>query len=246
MTFRKRWVATGAGLLLAVLALAAFAWPTGEPDKRALGLFTSLPIYWNEPASVSEALDGEGSAHWVRTRLEREYRLVPLDTLDGGELASLAELVMAQPRPLAPRENVALDTWVRDGGRLLLFADPLLTEESRFMLGDKRRPQDVVLISPILTRWGLELTFDDSQPDAERVVRYRSAALPEHLAGRLRPLKPGAPATCVLAADGLVAECAIGKGRAVIVADAAMLEAHRAQSGADAGLTTLLTSAFGD
>ena len=65
--------------------------------------------------------------------------------------------MMIQPRPLSPQENVALDNWVAAGGRLLLFADPALTEDSAFAIGDRRRPQDVVLLSPILARWGLEL-----------------------------------------------------------------------------------------
>jgi hypothetical protein len=245
MTAHKGWLAAAsAGLLLVVLVLAALAWPMENAAKRPLGLFTSLPIYWNERASVNEALDSGGAAHWVRSRLEKDSRLVPLDTLDDGELAKLDALVMAQPRPLAPQENVALDTWVRDGGRLLLFADPFLTEQSRFALGDKRRPQDVVLLSPILKRWGLQLTFDDRQADAERLVRYRSASLPERLAGRLHLVEPGAPARCSLAAEGLIAECRIGKGRAVIMADAAILEADRAPKSAEPALSALLARAF--
>jgi hypothetical protein len=246
MTVHKgRVAAAGGGLMIAVLAIASFAWPTQDAAKRPLGLFTSLPIYWNERASVNEALDEGGEPHWVRTRLESDYRLIPLDSLDGGELAKSDALVMAQPRPLAPQENVALDAWVRRGGHLLLFADPFLTEPSRFALGDKRRPQDVVLLSPILARWGLQLTFDDRQSDGERVVRYRSVPLPERLAGRLRVVEPGAPARCSLAAEGLLAQCAIGKGRVLVMADAAILEADRAPKSAEPGLAVLLTSAFG-
>jgi hypothetical protein len=246
MTARKGWLAAAlAGLLIAVIGIAAFAWPTGHTAKHPLGLFSSLPIYWNEQASVNEALDGTAGRHWVRTRLEEDYRLVPLDTLDGGELSRLDELVMAQPRPLTPQENVALDTWVRGGGRLLLFADPLLTEPSRFALGDKRRPQDVVLLSPILARWGLQLTYDDAQSDDERAVAYRTASLPERLGGRLLVVKPGAAAECGLESGGLVAECHVGRGRALVVADAAILEAGREPRNAEAGLAVLLARAFG-
>lgn len=215
-----------AAVLLAVGAVAAWAWP-GSGEKPALGLFTSLPIYWSESVSVSEALEGDGDQHWARGAWEEDHRLIPVDTLEPESLKPLTRLVMAQPRPLAPAENVALDAWVRGGGRLLLFADPLLTEHSRFALGDKRRPQDVVLLSPILTRWGLQLSFDDEQGEGERTMRYGAITLPERLAGRLRTVAPGAPARCTIAAGGLVAECAIGKGRATVVADAALLESER-------------------
>ena len=53
----------------------------------------------------------------ARTAFEAENRLVPLDTLDGGELAGLSRLVMAQPRPLAPTEHVALELQTLAGQR---------------------------------------------------------------------------------------------------------------------------------
>jgi hypothetical protein len=245
MSAARGWLAAAFGGLL-VVAIAAFAWSGDSVPKRPLGLFTSLPIYWNESASVSEALDGPGEPHWVRTHLERDYELVPVDTLEDGELARLDALVMAQPRPLAPQENVTLDAWVRQGGRLLLFADPFLTEGSRFPLGDRRRPQDVVLLSPILARWGLQLTFDEDQAEGERTLSYGPVTVPEHLGGRLQLVTPGAPAKCSLASEGLLAECDIGKGRALIVADAALLEADRAPGTGDAALGLLLTRALGE
>lgn len=235
-------IAVIAAMLLALGAVTAWAWPTSE-EKPALGLFTSLPIYWSESASVSEALEGGDDQHWARSAWEEDHRVVPLDTLEPESLAPLAKLVLAQPRPLAPAENVALDAWVGGGGRLLLFADPLLTEHSRFALGDKRRPQDVVLLSPILTRWGLQLSFDEEQGEGERTVRYGAITLPERLAGRLRTVAPGAPARCAIAAGGLVAECAIGKGRATVIADAALLDSER---DAAAPLQALTARALGD
>lgn len=240
----KGWLAAAvAAIILLVVTLATWAWPRDGDDKPPLGLFTSLPIYWSEHDSMSEAIDGE-QRHWARTVLETDHRLVPLDTLDDPAFARLDALVMAQPRPLAPQENVALDEWVRNGGRLLLFADPLLTEATRFPLGDRRRPQDVVLLSPILGRWGLQLTFDEDQGEGERTVAYGSTVLPERLAGRLRVIAGGAPAQCALTAQQLVADCRIGKGHAVVVADAALLEADRVPGEGQGGLSALMQRAF--
>jgi len=133
---------------------------------------------------------------------------------------------------------------VRGGGRLLLFADPLLTEHSRFAIGDRRRPQDVVLISPILRRWGLVLSFDEDQEDEPRTAALGEVPLTVRLTGQLALATPGAPSECALAAGGLVAECTIGKGRAVIVADAAVLEAGSVDDRALATLAELLLRAF--
>ncbi|MCT2560151.1 GldG family protein [Tsuneonella sp. YG55] len=197
-------------------------------DKPPLGLFTSLPIYWAESADIADALDaGANGGHWARVALERDNRLVPLDTLDGLELKRLGRLVMAQPRPLAPVENVALDNWVRGGGRLLLFADPFLTEHSRFVLGDRRRPQGMVLLSPILKRWGLELRFDEGQGQGERSETVDGMTIPIDMAGTLAPAEPGAPSDCTIATGGLLATCRIGAGEVTVVADAALLDRDR-------------------
>ncbi len=203
--------------------------PAEQSSKRDLGLFTSLPIYWSESADITEALNsgGAGPDHWARTALETDNRLVPLDTLDGLELKGIDRLVMAQPRPLAPIENVALDDWVRGGGHLLLFADPFLTEHSRFTLGDKRRPQGMVLLSPILKRWGLELRFDEDQPQGERAATADGMTLPVDMAGSLAAIEPGAPSDCTIAPEGLLATCRVGGGKVTVVADAALLDRDR-------------------
>ncbi|MXO74593.1 ABC transporter [Altererythrobacter aerius] len=233
--------AAAAGLALAGAAGWALA-DRAEP-RAPLGLFSSLPVVWPETASLGELIAPDAAPHWVRTALEDRFTPVPLDALDAQVLAPLRSLVMAQPRPLAPAENVALDEWVRAGGRVLLFADPLLTEESRFAIGDRRRPQDVVLLSPILSRWGLELTFDEDQDGRERLVAVGGQAVPVRLAGALRPVA-GPGSECAIESAGLIAECQVGKGRVVVFADAAVLESARGVDGGGHAFEALLLRAF--
>lgn len=246
MARNRNWLTAAGAAIVVIIAVVTLSGFGGAREKIPLGLFSSLPIYWNESGSVTEALDRADELHWARTGIEQDYRLMPLDTLDGDELGRLDKLIMAQPRPLNGPENVALDRWVRDGGRLLLFADPFLTEQSRYSLGDKRRPQDVVLLSPILRRWGLELTFDEAQPESERTVRFGSIALPERLGGRMRLIEPGAPANCAVLAEELVANCRIGAGRVLVIADAALLETDRPTGEGAPVLRALLDRAFAD
>ena len=196
----------------------------GASELPPLGVMGTLPLYWPQGAGFGDVLAPGAAPGWVRTALARRHRLVPLDTLEAEALAGLRLLLLAQPRPLTPRENLALDRWVRGGGRLLLFADPMLTAPSPFPIGDRRRPQDVVLLSPILRRWGLELTFaeDDAQSgSAPASVEIAGVAVPVAAAGRFRSLPGG---RCVLAADRVLAECPIGRGRVTVLADAAVLE----------------------
>ncbi len=221
-------------LLCAALALGACA-KAGVGDgpqaaAKPLGLFTSLPIYWSESADLHGLLRSDAPPHWALAALRRHGDLRLLDSLgasglDGQDgLANIATLVMAQPRALSGAENVALDAWVRGGGRLLLFADPMLTGESAYPIGDKRRPPDVVLLSPILTHWKLRLEFDEDQPAGEHVVDAGGIALPVNLPGRLL-VAPGSR-HCTVQGDGVLALCRLGKGWVLLIADAALLEQH--------------------
>jgi ABC-type uncharacterized transport system involved in gliding motility auxiliary subunit len=246
---RSALLATLAALLAAAAGACVLA--GGERERPTLGLLTSLPIYWSESFDIAERIDGEAPAHWARGALEEEYDLSPLDTLDTlrpsdsrSEAPDL--LLLAQPRPLSPSENVALDEWVRAGGRVLIFADPMLTAHSRFSIGDRRRPQDVVLLSPILRRWGLELTYDPDQPAGDRRVALGEGAIAVSQAGAFAKVAASAPAACTLEADGLVADCRIGEGRALVVADAALFDQEREPGEARNALEVITARAFGD
>ncbi|MGB5779095.1 MAG: ABC transporter [Allopontixanthobacter sediminis] len=250
LTVQRRFAAA---IALTFLVAGLGAWALSSPtERRSLALLGTLPIYWGEAAGVEELIAGDAPPHWARGALEKEYELVPLDTLAGlqgpASPGAPERMMLAQPRPLSGAENVALDGWVRDGGQLLLFADPMLTGHSRFSVGDRRRPQDVILLSPILSRWGLELQFDDQQDESERTVQFGDIPLPTRLAGsfRIAATSPGAPADCTLEAGGLVADCVIGEGRALIVADAAVLEQDGDQAVRESALESLTGRAFPD
>jgi len=247
-------LAVAVTFLVAGLAVWALASNPAE-DRHPLGLMTTLPIYWGEAAGMDELIAGTAEPHWARGALEREYELIPLDSLsgadglaraDGARQGRVRHLLLAQPRALSGSENVALDDWVRGGGRLLLFADPMLTSHSQFSIGDRRRPQDVIFLSPILSRWGLSLQFDEDQEIGERVETLGDTALPVDLAGRftIAETAPDAAAKCELLASGIAADCVIGAGRALIIADAALLDQESDGSIRENTLKALTIRAF--
>lgn len=238
--------------------LAVFViWITGfgtvaEREKRPLGLMTSLPIYW----SGSDMTDMLGTSeeqpdniHWVRIEAEKRHELVLLDSfaqLDGlapnSRLAGLDYLLLAQPAALPPSDLVALDSWVRGGGRLLLFADPLLTEETDFGLGDRRRPQDMATISPLLNRWDLTETFDPEQSDQPSILTFGNIVLPVHKYGRFVP--DDITKSCTIASSGVIAICTIEQGRVTIILDAHVLARDPETSEKNRALRALMDTAF--
>ena len=208
------------GVLLLALSACKPAPPT-----RVIGLSTSLPLVWSEAGDIRGELAAKHREHWAMAVLARHGQVRPLDSLAGPDgalpLPHDALLVLAQPQPLTPQENVALDTWVRKGGHVLLLADPVLTMPSAFALGDPRGPQRVAMLSPILRHWGLELQFDASQPAGERIVDAPGGGLPVNLPGQFARI---GDTSCRIEAQNIIATCRIGRGQVVAVADAAVFD----------------------
>src|SRR5205085_8537321 len=108
-----------------------------------------------------------------------------------------------------------LDAWVRRGGRVLLLADPLLEWPSKRPLGDVLRPPPMFADTGLLGHWGLRLDAPDERGPANR-----------DLAGKtIMTVSPGALyGRCSISADRLVADCRVGNGTAMVVADADFID----------------------
>ncbi len=241
---RKTSLALASAVLLGAMPLAA----QQEHDvevQPVLALMGTIPIYWGEADGFAELLDSADHAHWARAVIEQDFTLKPLDFLSAEALSGQRFLLLAQPRALAAEENVALDEWVRAGGRLLLFVDPMMTGDSRFGLGDRRRPQDVALLSPILARWGLELQFDEQQAPGLHMLDHFGDALPVNLPGRLEVL-PGHQECSIPMEEALLAHCVVGQGQVLVVADAAMLDIAGPYPSSEQAVSMLALHIFGD
>ena len=203
-----------AAVLLVIIAAAALAITGGHRSpsqaKPRLALVTSLPIVLGEDFSVT----GNGSP--ALTALSARFRVTPISTTSSEDLAKVRLLLMAQPQVQTPENLVALDEWMRAGGRLLLLADPLLEWSSTRPLGDPLRPSPMFVDTGLLAHWGLRLDAPGRRgPAARSLAGYRIVTVsPGALYGR-----------CAISDDRLVADCRIGKGRAIIVADADLLNA---------------------
>ncbi|MEQ1497820.1 MAG: ABC transporter [Novosphingobium sp.] len=213
----------------------------GARSEAPIALFGSIPLIWAE----GNELLLDAPPPWPRAVIESRGKPVPIDSLEvqngRSPLAGINLLVLAQPRALGAQENVALDAWVRGGGKVLLLADPMYTGHSALALGDPRRPQAIAMISPILARWGLELEYDPDQPPGPRPASAMGTALSVNLAGRFVVKDPE---NCRLWDNGLVATCRIGKGRIFALADASVIDPDDPSSENVAALGGLLDAAF--
>jgi len=200
---------TAALVLLALVGCRAETAAKAE-TKPELYVLTSLPLLFDEGFGLEPA-KGEAAAF-----LRDHYRLKPIDL--PSQLPKGGVLLAAQPRALPAEELVALDLWVRGGGKMVLLADPLLEWPSKRPLGDRLRPPVGFADTGLLARWGLRLDAPDER--GLKVMGYDDFELVYVSPGRL--VKIGG--ACVVERDGIAANCRLGKGQATIVADADLLD----------------------
>ena len=147
--------------------------------------------------------------------------------VDGPEQLPAQGLLLAvQPQAMTAERLVALDKWVRDGGRLVLMADPILRFESERPLGDRFRPPLRYADTGLLQHWGLRLddAVDNRTEAAEidfgRGIRVSAAGMGSFTR---------AGGACTLSPTRAVARCRIGKGYATLVAAADLAMAAQAE-----------------
>jgi hypothetical protein len=218
-------------LIGAAIAVAVFdrehrgLQPRASGERPTLLLLTSLPLVFGEQFS----LQGGGSP--ALAALETRYRVVPISVTGPADLAKGRLLLMAHPAAQPAEDLVGLDDWVRRGGHLLLLADPMLDWPSSRPLGDPLRPPPMFMDTGLLAHWGLRLDAPDERgPALRRLGGYDVEAVsPGRLIG-----------DCEIAADAAVARCRIGKGRAIIVADADFLDTARLGKAGEHNLDGLL------
>jgi hypothetical protein len=127
--------------------------------------------------------------------LQKRYQVVPISVASPAELAKGRLLLMAQPFAQPAEDLVALDK----------------------PLGDATRPPIMFADTGLLKHWGLRLDAPDERGQVllgggHNPVAYISP-------GRLLSRNP----KCELMRANIVAECRIGHGRVIVVADADML-----------------------
>ena len=223
----RRWLLVALVAAFAVLLLCAgfvATRPVDSGPKPPLALMTTLPLQWSE-GGVEADLAKDAGPHPAFTRLSAHYDITSIDDLDAWAPRPRQMLLLAQPRAFAPRELVRLDKWLRQGGRVMILADPALQWGSLYPLGDKRRPLFTSMLSPLFAYWGVELVLplEVEVPASMRkigVFHFRTVTPGEWL-----PKESAAKNRCAILAKGLLADCRVGRGRAVLVADADFLDA---------------------
>lgn len=203
--------------IAAVYLLPALYAPRAAGDRPRVAIVSGIPLEWLGPVDMATILNDSAQRSALLPALVDRFVVVQLDAVDPQRLTDVDVLVLAHPRPLAPAELVDIDRWVREGGRVLILADPLLSWPPDYPLGNPRNPPIISLLTPLLDHWGVDL----GSPASEGSDIFMAGDDRVHAIsmGRFRVTRPD----CSLVLGGRSAVCTIGRGRAVLVADADLL-----------------------
>ena len=222
MTWSRKGQLAAASIIALIVAIGALFAIAGRgpgwhpsASRPQLLLLTSLPIVFPEGFTL------KGPKSPVLERLEEDFRVFPISVADRSSLRGHKILLMAQPQAQPASVLVQLDQWVRGGGKVLLLADPALEWPSERPFGDPLRPPPAFADTGLLAHWGLRLY-------APAGFGVASVDAGGH---HIRTAAPGALAAtspdCTVDSGGLEARCRIGRGTAIVVADADFLDSDR-------------------
>lgn len=182
-------------------------------------LMTGLPLRWAGGGDIASMIAEGAADDPALARIEAAGPVVLVDSLADHVPPAGGALLLAHPRALTPRDLVAVDVFVRGGGRAVLLADALSGWPVDHPLGDARNPPVTSLLTPLLDHWGITLGAAPEGETEPLAVDVGGERLRLFSAGRFDTL----PSTCRALAGARISTCHIGKGEAWLVGDADLL-----------------------
>ncbi|OHC73822.1 MAG: hypothetical protein A3G18_00595 [Rhodospirillales bacterium RIFCSPLOWO2_12_FULL_58_28] len=149
--------------------LTKIIYSLASPDKKSVGLISSLPI---EGARDEEGRQRSGA--WIIANQIREFfYVIPIDPDAEAIPGNLSALMVVHPRGLAEKTLYAIDQFVLGGGKALVFLDP--NAEIDFLSSAQAAvnagPSD---LDRLIKAWGVVMNKDKIAGDLDAARRVNA------------------------------------------------------------------------
>ncbi|WP_416194990.1 hypothetical protein [Sphingopyxis sp.] len=198
---------------------ALYRAPPAAVGAPPVTMLTGLPLRWAGGGDLSAMVRAGAEEDPALLRLQAAGPVRLVDSLVEQVPPPGGALLIAHPRALAPVELVAIDSFVRGGGRAVILADALSGWPTIYPLGDPRNPPVTSLLTPLLDHWGVTLGAAPPGDEAPVSVDVDGARLRLFSAGAFEALPDG----CRRFGARRVAFCRIGQGQVWLVGDADLI-----------------------
>ncbi len=132
-----------------------------NPKRKTIGLMSALPIR-GFPGTMMARLNPALAQPWQMISHLRQLFDVRLLETDVDEIPSDIDVLMiAHPAGMSERTMYAIDQYVLNGGRALVFVDPLAEVAGRMLGPGAKEVPATSNLKPLLAAWGLEM--DDTK-----------------------------------------------------------------------------------
>ena len=153
--------------------VAQLIYNLNHPEKRTLGVMSELPLLGG-----FDPQQGQIPGQIVFEQLKEMYEIVAVDTTST-DISGIDLLLLVHPKNLSDGTLFAIDQYVMNGGRLMLFVDPMAQSEE--VLADPQNPMAQIQadrssnLSRLLQVWGVG--FDQTKVilDNQQAVSIQSA-----------------------------------------------------------------------
>lgn len=173
---------------------------------------------------MQDILSGDSEPAPIYKYWRDRYDIEAVDSLEGLSSIGTDIVMLVQPRAMAPADLADLDGWIRKGGDAIIMTDPDLLWPSALPLGDPQRPLSSGLLSPLLKHWGLELVSKDNSATAVELEYADHKIATVGIGGfEVLELEDANDVACKFSEAGFIAQCQIGAGRVILLADADFL-----------------------
>ena len=144
--------------------LSRLVYGLAHPDKPVVGLLSGLPM--EAGARPDDPLLGEQAQDWFTlSQMKQSFDVRSLDTAVDSIPAGLDVLMIVHPRGLSKKTLFAIDQYVLNGGRALVFVDGF--SEADHSLPEVTSPEQGYIeavrsssLGPLFDAWGLQMAPD--------------------------------------------------------------------------------------
>ena len=158
--------------------LSSLIYRLSHPKKPVIGIITSLPLDTGA-GGMAAMLQGQAQPFMIYQELAQSYATKTLDPNFTSIPSDVDVLLIVHPPQLGPQQSYAVDQFVLNGGRALVFVDPMseIAQAGASMSGGGPIESSM---PALFQAWGFGFTADKVVADKELAQRVQTSSDPRN------------------------------------------------------------------